>query len=205
MLTFTANNIDIYYLANQNGGGMHFGQDYIKVISERYGGFNKVYEFCSGPGFIGFSLLGAGLANELVLSDLYEPLDAVIQTTIEKNNLEGKVHFYNIAGVAALPESGIDLVVSNPPHFLEKKEWLSHIDDRIYIDNNWKIHKEFYANIVSKLSDDGVILFQENAMGSSVEDFDVMIREAGLKVTASFPIESPVGKDKIYYIEAKKI
>ncbi|MGH1431688.1 MAG: methyltransferase [Neptuniibacter sp.] len=205
MKTFTANNINIYFHPNHNGGGMDFGQDYIKVIAQRYGKpFNKVYEFCSGPGFIGFSLLGAGQAEHLILSDLYEPLNEVIEKTVESNGLEGRVNFYNMPGVKELPEGEIDLVVSNPPHFLTEQSWLGHIENRIYIDENWEVHREFYHNIASKLSDDGIVLFQENALGSGLHDFELMISEGGLQVTDVFSMENRVGNDQIYYIEAKK-
>lgn len=206
MKKFTANKIDIFYHPNHNGGGMDFGQDYIDVISNRYEQpFKKVYEFCSGPGFIGFSLLGAGLTECLVLSDLYEPLSEVIDATIERNGLKERVNFYNMPGVADLPENDIDLVVSNPPHFLTGQSWLGHIEDRIYIDENWDIHKEFYRNIATKLSDDGIVLFQENALGSGVTDFEVMIAEGGLELTDVFSMDSRVGNDQIYYLEARKV
>jgi len=44
---------------NLDGGGSTFGQDFIPVLRAR--GMPKVqrtFEWCSGPGFIGFSLLG---------------------------------------------------------------------------------------------------------------------------------------------------
>lgn len=206
MNKFKANNIDVFYQPNHNGGGMDFGQDYIQLISSRYEkSFDKVYEFCSGPGFIGFSLMGAGLAKNIVLSDIYEPVAEVIDKTIEVNGLEGRVNFYNISGVSLLPATNIDLVVSNPPHFLSTQDWLGHIENRIYIDENWEIHREFYSNIGEKLSDDGVVLFQENALGSSVSDFEEMISDGGLEITDVFPMKNTVGNDQIYYIESKKV
>lgn len=202
---FNASGIDVAYYPNQNGGGMHFGQNYIDVIKKRYNRkFNKVYEFCCGPAYIGFSLLGSGLTKNLILSDLHLPAKYSTHETATKNNITNSVNFYLQAGVSSLPESDIDLVISNPPHFLKRVPWLRHIDPRIYIDSNWEIHKEFYSNIADKITDDGIILLQENALGSSPHDFELMANKGGLKITDIFPIENPIGKDWIYYIELRK-
>ena len=204
-LWFDSGKYKIAYKANQNGGGMHFGQDYIDTLLKRYNKkFSKCYEFCSGPGYIGFSILGAGIAENLVLSDIYAPAGESVKATIDKNKIEGKVNFYLGAGVSAISEGNIDLVVSNPPHFLNEVPWLKHIESRIYIDEQWKIHKEFFQNISSKISDDAIILLQENALGSSPHDFEEMVDSAGLEITDYIPINKVVGKDWIYYLEIRK-
>lgn len=202
---FNVGNYSIFYESNQNGGGMHFGQDYINVIKDRYSGriFKLAYEFCCGPAYIGFSLLEAGVVEELVLSDIHPAAFSSIEKTREFNNVSNKAEFFLQAGVADLPIQNIDLCVSNPPHFLNKVGWLSHIEERIYRDQDWAIHREFYRNIKSKMSPDGVILMQENALGSSLHDFEEMIDSAGLVVTDMFPKKNVVGCDFIYYIEMK--
>lgn len=201
MEVFKANGIDIYFRPNQNGGGMHFGQDYVSVVSQRYGRVKKIYEFCSGPAFIGFSLLGAGLCEQLILSDIFAPVKESINKTIRENELSSATKFYEMKGVSSLPEHDIDLVVSNPPHFSKPVPWLNHIEQRVYFDNNWEIHKEFYANIKRKLAPNGIILLQENALGSCLNDFEEMIIEAGLTVKDTFFKSNNVGNDQIYYIE----
>ncbi len=205
MKTITYCGIDIYYQSNLNGGGMDFGQDYINVIKKRYNKkFDYTYEFCSGPGYIGFSLLAHDLTERLCLSDKFLPAYEAVKQTIVANNLHDKVDCYCLDGVKNLPSKGFDLVVSNPPHFLNECDWLKHIEDRIYIDKNWNVHREFYQNIGSRLRDDGVILIQENALGSNRSSFESMIQEASLMITDVFEIESPKGSDQIYYIEVKK-
>ena len=169
-LEYQVNGIGIAYRQNENGGGMHFGQDYIDIICKRYGKVQTIYEFCSGPGFIGFSLLGANLCDNLILSDIHGPVGESIHRTIHINKIQN-VEFFNIAGVRELNCQKIDLVVSNPPHFCEHKDWLLKLENRIYLDKGWNIHREFYKNIGSKLSDNGKILIQENGAGSSIEDF----------------------------------
>ena len=48
----------VKYTFEMEGGGTTYGVDYATVLQEKYPfkSFNKVYEWCSGPGFIGFDL-----------------------------------------------------------------------------------------------------------------------------------------------------
>ena len=205
-LYFNSNDINIFYRKNENGGGMDFGQDYINIIKNKYGPQEKLFEFCSGPGFIGFSLLGAGLIKEkLILSDVHTPLKDSINKTLDNNNLRNiECLFYNVGKVKDITETDIDFIVSNPPHFNEDPHWLNKIEDRIYKDYDWQIHKEFYGSIRDKLSNSGTILIQENKLGSEVKDFESMIKKSGLKITSYFDKEKNTGKDQIYYIEVRK-
>ena len=55
------NGIRVNYLHRLDGGGTAFGQDYIPYLPNR--GMPRqarTIEWCAGPGFIGFSLLGCG-------------------------------------------------------------------------------------------------------------------------------------------------
>ena len=198
----------------EDGGGAEFGQEYIDIVRQRYGSQAKVYEFCSGPSFIGFSLYGAGLIRKkLVLSDIHSPLKDSIKKTLEVNKINIDVTFYNIDRVSQVKEKDIDLVIANPPHFssvISVKEAYpnkKNINTRLIIDQDWLIHREFYENIGNKLSENGVILIQENKFGSSVEDFREMIECSGLDITDVFAIKQKNGEpytSLTYYIEIKK-
>ncbi len=77
-----------------------------------------VCELCSGPGFIGFSLLAHGLRDSLVLTDINPAAVAAAQETVRRNRLEGRVSVYLSDGLDGVPaDERWDLVVSNPPHF----------------------------------------------------------------------------------------
>ena len=81
-----------------------------------------------------------------------------------------------------------------------------HAVNRLIVDQDWAAHKNFYHNIKSRLAPDGVILMQENAAGSSAEDFRSMIESAGLEITDVFFDEAYgnfMPSIKIYYIEIK--
>jgi methylase of polypeptide subunit release factors len=201
--------IDVYYDSWMDGGGMWFGQDYTEVITKRYPNrvFDHCYEWCSGPGFIGFGLLDHGICNRLCLSDMYAPAIDRAKETIGHlpGVLQNRVSAYATASVSGLPiTKQFDLVVSNPPHFLECPG-----DDniqRIKVDENWAAHRDFFFNIKRHLTRDGVVLLQENQAGSlkRQQDFEADIDAAGLKITAVFDSEhyyTPNDHTQIYYIE----
>src|SRR6266705_172000 len=80
--------IDVYYLSRLDGGGLTFGQEFVSVVRERFGRVDRVFEFCSGPGFIGFSLLAHGLCRSLCLSDINPEAVLAGRDTVRRNRLE---------------------------------------------------------------------------------------------------------------------
>ena len=201
--------ITVHYDSWMDGGGMWFGQDYISVIQQRYPKktFNHCYEWCSGPGFIGFGLLDHGICECLCLSDIYKPAIDRVNQTIRNlpDQLQCHVGAYVTASVSELPiTKQFDLVVANPPHFLQCPG-----DDhmqRIKVDVNWAAHRDFFTHIKRHLTPNGVILLQENQAGSlnREQDFLPDIESAGLKVTAVFDSDryyAPGDHTQIYYIE----
>jgi|688.fasta_scaffold87694_4 methylase of polypeptide subunit release factors len=151
------------------------------------------------------------------------------------SKLNNSVKVYQIDNLKFLPAHIMfDLVVANPPHFqtelTPKMQLLSRryadqlnaedkeavlkkfpvIDNknfsRIAVDAEWQARKNFYQTIKSHLLPNGVILMQENAAGSAVEDFESMIDSSGLEITDVF-FDNDYGNFiptiKIYYIEIK--
>lgn len=201
---FEINSIKVSYLNNQNGGGMHFGQDYIDVIQKRKYNCSKLFEFCSGPAFIGFSLLSLNIVDKLYLSDINPEVKLSVENTIKENNLESKVEIQINEGIDGLKFRDIDLVISNPPHFKNDVDYLKKLNKRIWKDEDWNIHAEFYKNIKTIISTNGIILMQENAAGSNYKDFEGMINQNGLKLTDVFRSEKYNGaREDIYYMEVK--
>jgi methylase of polypeptide subunit release factors len=218
-----AKGLDVFYLSDQDGGGTGPGQDYIKVIKKKYPGrtFNKIYEWCSGPGFIAFNLLDHGLAKKICLSDIHNPalICAEETTNYHANSCKGLVSMYLLNDLALLPTcEQFDLVIAAPPHApkLEREnEWSSN-NNRITTDYNWEGHKNFYQHIGKHLEPGGKILIQENHAGSTIDDFLPMIESGGLTVSDHFisedyyeahkdhndPSTWPV--NKLYYIEIEK-
>lgn len=186
------NKFSVFYSDECDGGGTLYSDDYVENIKEYYSNqtFDRCYEWCSGPGFIGFNLLSHGICNSLCLTDIYLPaLDWAEETKLYKpNNIANKVDTYLIKDLALLPSTEqFNLVVANPPHSNSlSSNILSHNLNRIVTDVNWDSHRNFYKNIKSHLSEDGIILLLENHGGSTVEDFIPMIEENGLTVKDSW-------------------
>ena len=84
-------------------------------------GRRRCMEFCAGPAFIGFTLLGIGTCSDLVLAEVNPLSIAAARETARINGLEDRVVAYHSNGLDGLPSSErgrLDLVVSNPPHFV---------------------------------------------------------------------------------------
>jgi methylase of polypeptide subunit release factors len=167
----------VYFKKHLDGGGNSFGQDFIPFLELR--GMpcqRRVLEWCAGPGFIGFSLLAHGLAKTLCVADINPEAVAACRHTIADNNLADRVSAYHSDNLKDIPSSEQwDLVVSNPPHFVD--DWIG--DLRTY-DDRWHIHREFFTTIGRFLKPGGVIVLQENNRGSTSETFAPMIEAAGL-------------------------
>jgi methylase of polypeptide subunit release factors len=169
----------VRYMKHLDGGGSGFGQEYIHYLKRR--GMPRqprVYEWCSGPAFIGFSLLGHGLAETLCLADINPEAVAVCRHTVADNGLADRVAVYHSDNLKGIPASEQwDLVVSNPPHFVD-----GAIGDLRGHDPDWRIHAGFYADVGKHLKPGGVIVIQENNRGSTAETFRAMIERSGLKI-----------------------
>jgi len=154
--------------------------------------------------------LDHGIGQQLCLSDIYEPaIDSVHQTIASlPAEYQGCVTAYATGRIQDLPKKEqFDLVVANPPHFLECPGDL-HMQ-RIKVDSNWAAHREFFEHIGQYLLPGGVILLQENQAGSlkREKEFVDMIESSGLQITAVFDSNefyTPDDHTQIYYIEIKK-
>jgi methylase of polypeptide subunit release factors len=155
----------------------------------------RVFEWCAGPAFIGFSMLGHGLCETLCLADINPAAVAFCKKTIRRNNLESRVSVYQSNNLRTIPESEKwSLVVSNPPHFVD--QYVGCIRSH---DPGWKIHRDFFASIHSYLADDGVVVLQENNRGSTVETFREMIERSGLEIVFTHGDSKELTKDNSYY------
>lgn len=191
-----------------DGGGTWFGQEYVYIVQQRYQRrFQRAYEWCSGPGYIGFALLDHGLCESLCLSDIYPAAIERVNQTIAENKLT-TVNAYATGSVGNLPaQEQFDLVVANPPHFLTCPGDQNY--QRIAVDPDWQAHQEFFANIGQHLQPDAVILLQENQAGSlnRAREFEPFINAAGLVIADVFDSPNhytPNHYTQIYYIEIRQ-
>jgi methylase of polypeptide subunit release factors len=138
----------------------------------------KVFEWCSGPAFIGFSILAHELCETLCLADINEQAVEACRRTIRANGLEERVSLYHSDNLQNIPSDECwDLVVGNPPFYNEVQPWCIRSHDK-----DWQIHRRFFARIGHFLKPGGVILLQEANDASTPEDFQKMIEDAGLSL-----------------------
>lgn len=172
------NGIRVNYRHHLDGGGYQFGQEYIPYLKNR--GMprqGRTFEWCTGPGFIGFSLLGAGLTDTLCLADINPDAVAACRTTISDNDLSARANVYLSDNFANIPASEKwDLVVGNPPHYPD--EFIGQLRAH---DPDWQIHKAFFAGVAAHLNPGGVIVLQENSQGATADTFSEMIAQGGLE------------------------
>lgn len=182
---FADKSIRVYYHPDLHGGGMDFGQDFLKEVKEKFGKVDSLCEFACGPGFIGFSLLAHGLCKKLCLIDINPKAIKVCIKTIKANGIQDVCTTYVSDGLSEVPKKEKwDLVVSNPPMFNGTEN--AHKKDLLGIDPNWRIHKEFYKNVHKHLNQDGSALFVESLNGSNGKFWKKMIVEAGLEFVGSY-------------------
>lgn len=182
--------IRVYWAGGLDGGGNTFGLAYPQIIRELYPNrvFEHCFEWCAGPGFIGYALYVQGLCKQLTLSDIYRPSLRCAEYTRDQlpahydRNPINIVHTGDCADLH--PEKKFDLIVSNPPHWNWNNETFSSLilDNRINADPDWRIHRNFFNNIKRNLAEDGIILLQEQSWASGPATFESMINESGLKI-----------------------
>lgn len=174
----TCGGIRVHYKQVLDGGGSSFGQELAPFLAGR--GMPRqarVFEWCAGPAFIGFSLLGSGLCETLSLADINPASIAACRRTIADNGLSDRVTVYRSDNLSAIPaQEQWDLVVGNPPFF---DHGAFHLRAH---DRDWALHREFFSTIAPFLRPGAVIVLQEDNLGSTAETFRKMIEGAGLTI-----------------------
>ncbi|MGY3361845.1 hypothetical protein ACVWZK_008508 [Bradyrhizobium sp. GM0.4] len=56
------------------------------------------------------------------------------------------------------------------------------MESRIYVDDKWLLHRDFFSGIRKHLMRDGLIVLVENTRGSHIETFRPMVESSGLKI-----------------------
>jgi hypothetical protein len=158
---YRAKGVDVHYLPHLDGGGSTFGRQFLPLLKYLIKPVPVAFEWCCGPAFIGFSLLGHGVCKKLFLSDANPAAENAVRRTVHKNGLGKTVKFFLRDTVDALPRLPmLDLVVANPPHFNQCK------GNRLADDQNWRVHREFFECIHSRLRPNADVFLQENFMGA---------------------------------------
>lgn len=166
----------IFDRADLRGGGLTFGQDYLRVFKELgLPRCKRLFEFCAGPGYIGYLLLLAGHCEHLVLADINPLAIEAARRTAAFNGCEQSVSLYLSGGLKNIPTTEQwDVVVGNPPHFEQ------HSQNKLLCeDSNWRLHADFYSGVKRFLSPGARVILQEYDGGSSPGVFEPMILAGG--------------------------
>jgi predicted RNA methylase len=187
----------------QHRGGMAFGRDFPRVLNELgVGRCRRLFEFCAGPGYIGYSLLAAGWCETLALSDVEAGAIATARHTAAYNGLEDRVSAYVSDALDQIPETEQwDVVVANPPHFLPDP---SRPDDIQVFDRDWSVHRRFYAAVERHMRPGGLVVVVENCAGSEPGVFEDMIRAGGGRPLTAYPGTDVRGEPNGLYYQVSK-
>lgn len=182
--------IQVVYANELHGGGLQLHPFYLEAVRRMpRSGPRRVFEWCAGPGFIGFSLLAHGLCDTLCLADVNPAAVACCQATIANHGLQDRVTVYHSDNLRDIPATERwDIVVGNPPHF-NTTEQIPGYAEILYRDLDWHLHKAFYSNVERFLAPSGLVLLLENHHGSMPRDFYPMILAAGLEVVFVEPMQ----------------
>jgi predicted RNA methylase len=194
----TYGDIRVHYKDHLDGGGRTSGLEYLPLFRDlELPRQQRVFEWCAGPGFIGFALLGYGFCNTLCVADINPEAVTACRRTVAHNGLEDKVSVYlsdNLDHVASSEQW--DLVVGNPPHFADQSP-----GELRFHDKDWSLHRRFFASVGRFLKPDGVIVLLENNLGSTADTFRDMLDEAGLSTVFVCGCEGRrTPYPRIYYI-----
>ena len=189
-----AGDVTVYNHPEFEGGGTAIGLICKEVIELIWPGrvFENAMEWASGPGYIGFLLLGTGVCNNITLSDIYRPALRAVEKTIENlpDKYKGHADWYHIRGMADIPETRkYDLIVGSPPHWdMNDHPFVNEVlyNDRRSADPDWLVHQELFANVKKNLTPDGVLLLQEQAYACGPRTFRKWIEDAGLRIIDTY-------------------
>jgi SAM-dependent methyltransferase len=171
--------IRVHYKDHLDGGGSTVGLGYLALFHDlgvpRKG---RVFEWCAGPAFIGFALLGYGFCDTLSIADINPEAIEACRRTVRENGLAARVTVYHSDNLDDIPATEQwDLVVGNPPHFADASPGQLR-----YYDADWRLHRRFFASVGRHLKPGGMIVLLENNFGSTAETFRDMIEAAGFSI-----------------------
>jgi len=198
-LTIDCSGIEVCFEKHWDGGGTHFGGDYVTFLrSKGLQGIGRAFEWCAGPGFIGFHLLGSGVCDSLCLADVNGAALRCVAETVRRNHLEERVTIYEADGTSGIPAGGRwGLVVGDPPHYGGEFPLPLGMNELLYRDVGWQAHRRFLTGVGRFLEPGAPIILQENYYFTSAVTFAEWVGACGLRLRSSSPVPA---HSHIYYL-----
>ena len=179
--TVTYAKLRVFYRDHLDGGGMAFGQDYLRLVPR-------------------LPTRPRTVCDSVCLADLNPDAIEVCRRTIDANGLSDRVRLYHSDCLDGIPSTERwDLVVGNPPHSGTDR-LLPWGPTAIYKDAGWTLHDRFWRSVPSFLNPRAAVLIQEKSDLSKVSDFAGMIESNGLRII--HVSDAGAVNPSIYYIGA---
>jgi hypothetical protein len=157
--------IDVTYSPDLDRGGSYLAPSFVAFIKDFFGGhrFGTVFEWCAGPGFIGFALLADGLCDSLCLADINPVAIDCVRKTTRVKSLQDRVRSYVSDNLLAVPpRERFDLVVGTPPSWCAKNRARMLYTSISYAEGpGWGIRAGFYSQIAQFLNPGASVLVLE--------------------------------------------
>jgi hypothetical protein len=185
--------LGVTYRCSLEGGGTFSAEPFARFIRERCERrpvrFERAFEWCSGPGFIGFTLLAEGICSHLCLADINPAAIDCVRRTVARNHLEARVSYYVSDNFANIPrDEQFDLIVGNPPSYSGLNPMHPSYDryknDVRVNDPNWSIRRDFYRNVKRYMKPDAWLFIAKVAVTdtevhtpSVAEPYDIRVRQ----------------------------
>jgi methylase of polypeptide subunit release factors len=142
--------------------------------------FNHCLEWCSGPGFIGFSLLGKGLCKQLDLADIWQPALSAANAVKAPCNVD-TWHIRNLCDIQ--PPRMYDLIVANPPWWPGNLLQHDRIYNRLGSDPGQATLKKFLIDAKNYLTPDGLIVLSQGQSYTGPKDILNALADTGFELT----------------------
>lgn len=165
----------VYYKLENYGSGPNFieGIYSSKSFLEEHKDCKSVLEVCSGPGFVGWYLYNKLKLDTIHFLDIHRPVLKDIKKTARFNN--ANYNFYLSDGFENYCGPEVDLIIANSPFMSTEEEYFKYIeennitdkkrvenDKRLYLDKDFKLHKNLLENFNNHLTDNGRIVFLQD-------------------------------------------
>jgi len=174
--------IKLKYHPSMECGGTTRSPLFIEILNMIAPGkiFDHCLDWCSGPGFIGFGILGQGLCNKLDLADIWKP--ALKAAELVNHNYNVNVH--HIRRLSDIqPIQLYDLVVGNPPWFFGNLLNQSLNQFRLTCDPGLQILRTFLIDVKNYLRPDGILILVQGQTYTGPVDFLDIVEQAGLQMS----------------------
>lgn len=170
--------IEVSYHPSMEHGGIKRRYLFVKTLEQLFPGrqFRHCLEWCSGPGFLGYSMIGTGRCQHLDLADIWWPSLCASQSVVGCEPAQT----WHIRRMSDIPAGNTyDLILGNPPWFnrnlLDKQ--------RNTCDNDLIIHREFFHDVHQYLDPNGIIMLCEGQNYLGPEDIMPLLEGTGLCIS----------------------